>query len=316
MFSAHVGVFLSDEYPAYEKDTWFPIKAIHDITFKWRIKKNGLLEIIAEPFAVRATALFAAKNMYTSVIYYLLRKQIDILDAGSAFYAPSFTSENPRDYHHTVEDTFCWTKKYLGGGVGISVYEIERSFDEYNQFDLPMRIGNMTAIRTDMPFDFSNIVFSPFIYDEFSQPLIHRILTAVNSYDEGFAMTVYCGILELLAGDGEPKPKEITDEIDILINNVQESNLSKEHQDELIGFLTQGKKASSRQRCKALIRKYAKEKYGEYKAIDIFNNAYGLRSSYSHGNESSVLSNSKAAYMLLVVLDVLGGYMRDRQQTQ
>ena len=315
MFSAHVGVFLSDEYPAYEKDTWFPIKAIHDITFKWRIKKNGLLEIIAEPFAVRATALYAAKNMYTSVIYYLLRKQINILDAGSEFYAQSLITGDSTDYHQTVEDTFCWTQKYLGGGVGISVYEIEKSFDEYNKYDLPMRIGNITTSRSNMPFNFSNIGYSPFTYDEFSQPLIHRILTAVNSYDEGFAMTVYCGILELLAEVGEPKPKEITDEIDELIIHVQESNLSKEYQNELIGFLIQGKNASSRQRCKALIKKYAKEKYGEYKAVDIFNNAYGLRSSYSHGNESSVLYNSKAAYMLLVVLDVLGGYMRDKQQS-
>lgn len=77
-------------------------------------------------------------------------------------------------------------------------------------------------------------------------------------------------------------------------------------------FLNSGRKVSSRQRCRELCAKYAKPEYGGHKCKKIINDAYGLRSAFSHGERADYFDSPCDWYMKFVVLDVVEGIMRER----
>ena len=60
-YVAHVGVILSDDYSAYEKNTWCLISQKNSLRFHRRIGDNNSYEIACELFSDKTTALLVAK---------------------------------------------------------------------------------------------------------------------------------------------------------------------------------------------------------------------------------------------------------------
>jgi hypothetical protein len=81
----------------------------------------------------------------------------------------------------------------------------------------------------------------------------------------------------------------------------------------LKSFLNAGRKVSSRQRCRDLCARYAKPTYGGIPCKKIIDEAYGLRSAFSHGTKTDFSDSPCAQYMRLIALDVVEGYMKERE---
>ncbi len=128
-------------------------------------------------------------------------------------------------------------------------------------------------------------------------------------------MTKYCGLLEHIAGmciEQKAKDGDIVSVIDDLIAQTNKRDLEKEKIEQIVNFLNDAKNRSSRSLCCEVIKKYANEEYGRYKAKDVFNEAYGIRSTYSHGGNTS-LFNLKAEQIKFILLDVIKGYMNEKE---
>ena len=67
---------------------------------------------------------------------------------------------------------------------------------------------------------------------------------------------------------------------------------------------------SSRQKCKLLCERYAKKKYEKFSA----NEAYTIRSNYSHGEDYQITADNPAKYMKYVVLDNIKSYFQETEQ--
>jgi len=150
------------------------------------------------------------------------------------------------------------------------------------------------------------------MYDSESQRLLKTVLQADSVYDIGLQMTLYCGLLENLAPENG-KEIEVISVIDQLVEYIKNTKLSESQKNSLENYLCIGKKESSRKRCLMLSELYAKPKYGQYNTKDILNDAYGIRSAYSHGADCSNKYSGPAPYMKLVVLDIISGYMKAKQ---
>ena len=103
--------------------------------------------------------------------------------------------------------------------------------------------------------------------------------------------------------------------IDQLIVCVDESHLSPTSKGSLKGFLSSGRRVSSRQRCRNLCAKYAKLAYGGHPCKKIVDDACDLRSTFSHGENTEDADSPCDTYMKFVALDVVGSYMREREAT-
>ena len=154
-----------------------------------------------------------------------------------------------------------------------------------------------------------------FTYSRTSQKLLHSVILAEKASDYGMKMTIYCGILEQLSEDGY-KNEAVINKINDFINDVDTSGLDSTEKEQLKSFLNSGKKKSSRQKCKELIKKYAHPKYGQYESERIFSDAYGLRSTFSHGDEIKVFTENASRYIKYVVLDVIKGYIRAKENLE
>ena len=87
--------------------------------------------------------------------------------------------------------------------------------------------------------------------------------------------------------------------------------LPRDEKSSLISYLGLGKNISSKQKCKLLCEQYAKEKNGPYTTKQILDDAYSIRSAFSHGEDCSQRYSGPASYIKLVVLEVLIGYVKD-----
>ena len=164
-FIAHVAAKLAEDYVGYEKDKWVHIKTVHGIDFRWRLKPDLTYEVIAGVFEDKNAALIGAKYMYVTMLYNLLWKGIRIADGGCQFYAKRLFDSNvdndPGDYE---ENTFFWTKKHRGGGLGVDVYEVDASIDEIDEYKrLEVQIGPVRILGSGN-LDFTNYDKSYFMY--------------------------------------------------------------------------------------------------------------------------------------------------------
>ena len=317
-YVAHVGVILADEYSAYEKNKWCLLSQHEGLRFHRRIGENNSYEIACELFEDRSQALLAAKYMYTMMLYNLLYNGIGIAIGGCSHYEKRlYVPQIDGDDTDFAENSFFWTPKLIGGGIGVDVYEVPESFQEFDEIYkviYKMCGGERSFYSSDdaRKLEFNNYSSSPFLYDKESQKLLDTMIQADSVFDIGLQMTLYCGVLEHLAPECN-KEDTVTSLIDQLVEHVNCSQLPDDQKTSLRNYLKFGKKESSRKRCLMLCRKYAKEQYGSYKTEDIFEDAYSIRSAYSHGADCSNRYSGPAPYIKLVVLDVIIGHMRAKQ---
>ena len=199
------------------------------MNYHWRINDQCIYEVACELFENKQTALIAAKYIYVTVVYNLLKKDIRIKDAGCQFYEKSLfipgVDGNIEDY---PESSFFWTPNCIGGGIGPDVYQVPNSFEDYDElysnsfFDLKVSVS-----RNGLLLDFDNYDKSPFIYSKMVQPLLNTIVQADSVWEIGLQMTLYCGLLEHMAED-KPKHPKVLSEIDLLVDHVVRGCLTKE----------------------------------------------------------------------------------------
>lgn len=313
-FIAHVGVALSDDYTAYEKNKWFFIKNSNQLNFYWRLSEKNVYEVACLLFDDKYKALTAAKYIYCAALYNLLRKGISIKGSGCEFYAKQlYCAELDGDRENYPESSFFWDPHHIGGGLGPDVYEIPGTLEDFDRIYNARNIGISWSVQTtNSVLDFDNYDTAPFCYSQTAQPLLNTIIHADNAFDIGLQMTLYCGLLEHMSENGS-KGADVISEIDALMQHVTKSALPDKEKASLINYLSDGKEISARQKCLKLCYKYAKEKYGPHTVKKIFNDAYSIRSKYSHGEDCSNRYSGPAPYIKLVVMDVLKGYMNDKE---
>ena len=314
LYIAHAGVRLNEDAYTYKKDEWHLIKTVNGIEYRCRLKQDLTYEVISGLFSDKNDALIQAKKIYITLLYSLIKCGFSIDVSGCDLYEQSLYSEEygSREEYIKNEPFFFWNKKNVGGQYGPGVYEVEASideFEEYNFFDVEW------SVSCDSNLDFENVDEYIFTYSRESQDLLNSVILAEQAVDYGMKMTIYCGILEHLSEDGN-KSEAILNKINDFINCVDDSELEPSEKDQLKNFLNSGKKKSSRQRCKELIKKYAQPKYGKYKSEKIFSDAYGIRSTFSHGDEINAFSEDASRYVKFVVLDVIKGYIREREKLE
>ena len=313
---AHVGIQLQyDENPDLH-NTWHNIKQCNGIEYRWMFSDDKVYHVIAGVFENPKDALNCAKQLYVSLFYELFEQGFHVEDAGCDTYETRIVNEEDpiTDKQHYGEETyFFYNKNYQGGYIGPGVYEVESSLDEFADYDckhVTINIG--IKGKADLCFDNADrIIFS---YSKEAQELFHTILLAEKTYDLGMRMTMYCGLLEHLAEEKDKDP-DVIDEIDKLIKSADKSSLPKDKKTSLIQFLESGKRISARSKCYNLCKKYAKDKYGKYKCKDIVSDAYSLRSMFSHGKNCNYKFIDSYFYMKFVVLDVIKGYMQEKEKT-
>ena len=315
LYAAHAGILLNENLGLYQKDVWYPIKSVDDIEYRWRLTENLLLEVLAGTFCDKRAALICAKNMYVSLLYLVLRQYFQIADAGCAFYGgriylPGNNADLDSQDYDSEEQFFYWNSRVQGGLVGPGVYEIEAGLDDFNRYKPSFAVTVQCTVNK--PIDFSKIDERIFVYNREAQRLLNTIVIATSILDIGMEMTLFCGLLEHLSVSGKKDP-DVIREIDSLIEQVSNSELEENKKRNLINYLSVGKELSARQRCLSLLQKYAKSKYGSYSASKVFDEAYSIRSTFSHGEEPDYGKVKAAAYMRFLMLDVIKGYLQNKE---
>ena len=315
LYAAHAGILLSEDLGLYQKDIWYSIKLIDDIEYRWRLTGNLLLEVLAGTFCDKRAALKCAKKMYVSLLYLVLRQYFQIADAGCAFYGgrinlPGMDTNLDSQDCNDEEPFFYWNSRVQGGLVGPGVYEIEAGLDDFNRYKPSFAVTVQCTVRK--PIDFGEIDEHIFIYNREAQRLLNTIIVATSIHDIGMEMTLFCGLLEHLSESGKKDP-DVIREIENLIEQVKNSELEEEKKRNLVSYLSVGKELSARQRCLSLLKKYAKSKYGLYSASNVFDEAYSIRSTFSHGEEPDYGKVKAAAYMRFLMLDVIKGYLQSKE---
>lgn len=310
-YIAHSAVILHDNYRCYQKNVWQTVYDQDGLEIRWRISDGKKYEAAAGMFADKWIALRMAKNLYVAMTIQLLRRDIHMDKSALEFYGSHMANESYGDHENEIpECLFIWDEHNRGGGLGIDVYEAE-SIDEIDSRMSHLSVSVTQECDRD---DLSKIDLcnSYFDYNQEAHSLLNTILIADNVMDPGLRMTLYCGILERLAGESF-KNEVVIAEIDQLIKHVDESELSDDQKRQLRGFLESGKKESAKGKIRVLCRKYGKELYGGHKPKKMIDVAYGLRSDFSHDGFKEHDYSSEAFHMKWLVLDVLCGYLKDHQ---
>lgn len=205
LYVARAAVQLGNDIPVYDKNTWYHIKTVNEIDYRWRFHNNYIYEVVAGVFQNKSIALKYAKSIYVTL--------------------------------------------------------------------------------------------------------------AESAFNTGMKMTIYCGLLEHISEGGKKDACVIT-KIDELIENIRDSELLDDYKNQIINYLREGKEISANQKCKKVIAKYAKDKYGPFTANQVFDAAYRCRSAFSHGEGRNAKKVERIAYMEYLVLDVIKGYMLDMEKTE
>lgn len=309
-YIAHAGVKLKDGVTHFANYEWNYIKTIDGIEYRWRLGKDRTYEVVAGLFDDKSDALISAKTMYITLLYSLLKGRFSLANAGCSTYEPRFfDKERDVDYDsfQRTESFFFWNKHLSGGRYGPGVYEVEDSFDEFEEYKF---LGFKLSVSYDSDLTFDNVDEYVFIYNRKAQELMNSIIVADTEMDYGMKMTIYCSILEHLSEDGK-KSEAVQYEIDKIVKRVKESELLASEKEQLINYLNLGKDLSASQKCRKLIEKYAAPQYGKFLSTKILSEAYSIRSAFSHGDSIDYDRIHASHYMKYMVLDVVKGYMRN-----
>lgn len=310
-FIAYAGVKLKMDYTFYEKDKWYPLKTIHNVECRWRFTTGSRYEVICGVFATQECAETIAKYMFTTVLFNLLINNIPIDDECCRFWGDEFNLDGLEErYRKCINNTFYYSgtnQVYIQ--TNLFVIPVAKTIDDFSGLPLATREGSISNDGDVLSFNNYNISY--FKFNKEGQQLYHTIIMADNTDNLGIRMTLYCGILEHLVNDYE-KDQAVIQEIDKLMQHVEDSDLSKEEKHSLKEYLKNGKKASSRQKCRDFVKKYGREKYGKYTSNQIINAAYDIRSTFSHGSSCDNMYGTPAYYMKSVVLEVINNYMHEK----
>ena len=314
-YVAHAAIKLKNDESPNEKNVWHIIKQSEGIEYRWKFSVNHTYHVIAGTFDDPYKALNYAKQIFVTLFYSLVREGFRIEDAGVLFYGGRINNDDDEisiDGYDGEERNFFWNKHLQGGEFGPGVFEVTDSLDEFDEY----RFINATlSVSRESDLNITNVDDYYFTYCQEAQELFNTVLLAENTFDYGMEMTIYCGLLEHLSKN-ENKDQDVIDTIDDLIDSVEHSSLSQEKKDSLTNFLRYGKKQSARQRCLLLCKKYAKPTYGDYTCKEILDEAYGIRSAFSHGQNCENINSKSAAYIKLIVLDVIKNYMREKEDAE
>lgn len=312
-YIAHAGIQLRDNYSNCQKNEWHFIKSIEGIEYKWRLSDDLTYDVIGGLYSDRKAALDCAKRLYVAVLFDFLRAGISIADAGCESYESSlYVEEIDGDYNEWIENEkyfFCSKEEQGTGKTGPGVFEAENDIEEYA--DYQFYEASLQISWDGGNLDFENVDTCLFDYTRETQKLLNTVVVADSVLDFGLRMTLYCGLLEHLAGKTQKEP-EVLQALDQMIEMVDGLSLTSEQKNSLRHYLDNGKGKSSSQQIKALCRKYAKPEYYRYKTDSIINKAYSARSKYSHGNKCSY--SNEAALIKQVVLDVLQSYLKEKDE--
>ena len=312
-YIAHVGIQLRDDNSSICKDTWNIIKREKGRVFQWRLKKNMILEVAVGLFEEKESALVVAKQVFVSTVFCLLRSQIDIQYADTWQYETRFFDserDGSLENYEKNETFFFWDKHYQGNSLGPGVYEVESSLDELSEYG---NIDISLLVENDRLIDLSKVDQFVFTYTKDNQSVIDTLVLADKTFNEGIKMMLYCGLLEHIAGRTK-KQDSIISLIDHFIEETDRSQLLQEQKEQLKNYLSNGKMVSAQQRCKSLCKKYTNKKYRGFTTDQIINEAYKIRSAFSHGDKQGIMDYSlKADCMKYVVLDVVEAYMREQE---
>lgn len=312
-YVAHAAFQLTTGIPSEDKGFWRDIKQVDGIEYRWKFAHDGSCHVLAGIFEDPNAALACAKQIHVTLFCTLLRRGLG-MDKGSC--APQWErflfhpeQEPTIEGYDGDETSFFWNKHNVGGWTGPGVFEVEQSIDEFDSYRFMS--GTIGDYYGSWKLDLANIDQHLFTFCREAQEYIETILFAENVSDCGLRMTIYCGLLEHLSESGDKDPDTV-EVINQLIEFVDNSKLEPKSKDSLKSFLNAGRKVSSRQRCRDLCARYAKPTYGGIPCKKIIGEAYGLRSAFSHGTKTDFSDSPCARYMRLIALDVVEGYMRER----
>lgn len=310
-FIAYAGVKLKWDFESYEKNKWYPLKTIHNIQYRWRFTSDFKYEVICGTFAKKEHAEIIAKYTFTTVLYNLLRKDFAIDDDCCWLWGDEFYCEEiDGDHDRFIDNLFLYEdRNKVYRQTNVFVIPVEHTLDDFKGLTFNSSEGKTSVTGDELSFD--NYDKSFFQYCKEGQQLYHTIILADNTDNLGIKMTLYCGILEHLVNDYE-KDQAVIEEIDKLIQHVDESDLSNDQKRSLKEYLKIGKKVSSRQKCREFVKKYGREKYGNYSSKQIINAAYDIRSAFSHGSCCDNMYGTPAGYMKAVILEVINNYMHEK----
>ena len=104
--------------------------------------------------------------MYTTMVFNLLYKGIHIADGGCTFYEKRlYDPEIDGDVTEFAENSFFWTPKHMGGGIGVDVYEVPGSFQEFVEIYRLLGVDVIVSTRhygqEDSPFVHYRILQKP-----------------------------------------------------------------------------------------------------------------------------------------------------------
>lgn len=312
-YVAHAAYALTTYIDPAETNFWRTIKQVDNIEYRWKYARDGSCHVLAGVFEDPNAALNCAKEIYVTLFYQLMRQHFSIADEGCAPFealAPFRSGHKQASGGYDGDETFFfWNKRYIGGRIGPGVFEVDHSIDEFDDYQF-MTATIQSARKPEL--DLIDVDQHLFTYCREAQVCLSAILLAENAGDLGLQMTIYCGLLEHLSKSADKDPETLA-VIDQLIKLVDKSGLLPTRKLKLKNFLNSGRKVSSRQRCRELCAKYAKPEYGGHKCKKIINDAYGLRSAFSHGERADYFDSPCDWYMKFVVLDVVEGIMRERE---
>lgn len=316
-YIAHAGVQLTTRVTTAKINKLHFIKQNAGVSYYWRLFGNHTYELIAGPFNDRYDALKCAKQMYVRLLYSVLKRNLEIVNSGCDTYPTRMYHESDKysyEEYLSNEEYFFWTKNYTGGLCGPGVYEVDKTVEDFNNYEFIF--ADIGFVPKEINLEIKEPDEYIFTYSQESQRCLSIVVDARNICDLGMKMTLYCGLLEHLGEDRE-KESEVILEINECINNVGNSlKLKSSQMKSLISALGSLKRVSSRQKCIELISKYAKNNYGEFKAKNIFDKAYRIRSAFSHGGNVDDKYSEKIQQMLPLVLDVIQGYFIDREKSE
>lgn len=310
-FVAHAAIRLANDESPKEKDIWHEIKQCDNIQFRWKFSKNYTYHVIAGVFSNPNDALKYAKQLYVNLFFFLFENGFQIEDAGCWLYEKRLfhNDEIVIEGYNDDEAFFFWNKRFQGGELGPGVFEVDNTIDEFD--DYQFMSAKLSIIR-ESDLNFKNVDKHYFLYNREAQEFFSTILLAENAYEYGMKMTIYCGLLEHMS-ENRDKDSDTILVIDDLLRIVEDSQLSQEKKASLKNYLILGRKMSARQKCIKLCEKYAKPNYGGYTIKKIINEAYSIRSAYSHGGNHGDQYSECAAYIKLVVIDVVRNYMMEKE---
>ena len=238
-YITHIAVKLQTSFSRYVGQEWKSKRLDDGRNIKWRFKQDRTLELLSELFSEPQDALVCGKDLYVTLLVELLKNGIQIQDAGCEFYekqlmpAPINGVENEHDY------SFFWPQKHYGGGIGLDVYEVN-SFEEIEDRAHSFSLSLQVCTDSNAPASI-NLNHNYFDYSPEAQEYLAIIATAETVFDIGDKMTLYCSMLERLAGQKELKSENTIALIDKVIEFVNKSDIPDNEKNSLVSYLGNGK---------------------------------------------------------------------------